>query len=184
MKKLIRYVWPIVEGIIIIYVIVMTSVLLCKNKYGYTQFGRYTLNDVDLVDERGIQGVHDGDLMIVENSNDIKEGDVIYYYMVYDDIYYIKSDSVKKIETDGFSSLYTLSNDEASVASPRVLGKRIKVYPNLGKVYHTLQSRFGFLIFVLLPILIVFIVQIYGLFVLFKYEPIEEVSAKEKSKNE
>ena len=177
MKKVMHYVWSVLEGVIIVYVIAMTLLLLCKNKYGYTQFGRYTFNDVDLVDERGIDGVRNGDLMIVENSNDIKEGDVIYYYMTYDDVYYIKSDTVTKVQTDGFTSLYTLKEDEANVASTRVLGKRIKTYSNIGKIYHIIQSRFGFLFFVLLPILVVFIVQIYGLFVLFKYEPVEEVPA-------
>ena len=182
MKKIMRYVWSFLEGVIIVYVIAMTLILLCKNKHGYTQFGRYTFNDVDLVDERGIDGVRNGDLMIVENSNDIKKGDVIYYYMVYDDVYYIKSDAVTKVQTDGFTSLYTLQKDEASVASTRVLGKRIKIYSNIGKIYHIIQSRFGFLFFVLLPILVVFIVQIYGLFVLFKYEPVEEGASGDKFK--
>ena len=38
MKKVLSFLWSILEFVIIVYVIVMTSILLSKNKYGFTQF--------------------------------------------------------------------------------------------------------------------------------------------------
>ena len=83
MKKVLQFIWSVLEFVIIIYVILMTSILLSKNKYGFTQFGNLTLCTIDLKDERGIVDVKSGDLLLIKNSNDIKVGDIIYYYVVY-----------------------------------------------------------------------------------------------------
>ena len=69
MKKFFRFVWTVVEFIIIVYVIIMTSILLSKNKYGYTQFGKYTLSTIDLVDERAMKDLKEGDKLIIPIIN-------------------------------------------------------------------------------------------------------------------
>lgn len=191
MKKVLRFILSIVEFFVILFVILMTAVLLCKNKYGYTQFGKYTISPIDLVAERGIEDAKEGDLLIVRNSNDIKVGDVIYYYVVYNESYIIQSDPVLKIDSDDYSSVYTINhNGEITVASSRVLGKERQIYPGIGSVLSVLESRLGFLFLVLLPILVIFIYQVYELIVLFRYEKVddeeeeEEDSSKEKEKEE
>ena len=185
MKKIFSFIWSILEFVIIIYVILMTSVLLSKNKYGFTQFGNTTLCTIDLVDERGIDGVKAGDLLIVKNGNDIKENDVIYYYVVYNESYIVHSAPVLKVESDKYSSLYTLDDDgEITVANSRVLGKNHTIYHRLGKVLDVLESKLGFLFLVLLPILVIFIYQIYELIMIFRYEKVEdeeETPVKRKS---
>ena len=164
MKKVLRFVWSVVEFVIILFVILMTSILLNKNKYGYTQFGKYTISSVDLVSERGIKNAKEGDLLIVKNSNDIKKGDVIYYYVVYNESYVIQSDAVMDVESDDFSSVYTIERGGVmTIASSRVLGKDAKVYPFFGSVLAVLESKLGFLFLVLLPVLIIFIYQVYEL---------------------
>ena len=184
MKKIFNFIWSVLEFVIIVYVILMTSILLSKNKYGFTQFGNTTLCTIDLVDERGIEGVKAGDLLIVKNSNDIKVKDVVYYYVVYNESYIVHSAPVTNIESDKYSSLYTLDDDgEITVANSRVLGKNHAIYHHLGKVLDVLESKLGFLFLVLLPILVIFIYQIYELIMIFRYEKVEDTD-EEKDKEE
>lgn len=176
MKKVLRFIWSFAEFFIILFVILMTFVLLSKNKYGYTQFGKYTISSVNLVSERGIQDAKDGDLLIVKNSNDIKIGDVIYYYVVYNESYVIQSSPVLKVDSDDFSSVYTIDRGgEMTIASSRVLGKERKIYHGLGSILAVLESRLGFLFLVLLPVLVIFIYQVYELVMIFRYEKVGEV---------
>lgn len=181
MKKFFRFVWGIFEFVVILYVIVMTAILLSKNKFGYTQFGNYTMSTIDLVDERAMQDVKAGDLLIVRNSNNIKEGDIIYYYVVYEEEYLIQSDPVVNVETDNFNSIYTIKPDdkELTIASSRVLGKERTIYHKLGSILDILESRLGFLLLVLLPILVIFIYQIYELVMIFKYEKVDDEEEEE-----
>lgn len=192
MRKFFRWVWSFLEFVIIVYVIILTSFLLCKNKYGYTQFGDYTFNNVTLLDEKNIQNTKSGDLLIVKNSNDIQKGDVIYYYAVYHDDYIIKSSPVMEINNDDYSSLYTVDDSgPVSIVGTRLLGKYANTYSHLGTILSVLESRLGFLFGVLLPIMIVFIYQIYEFAVILHYERIDskddinestsKVSKKEKS---
>ena len=108
MKKVLRFLWSIVEIVVIAYVILITSFVLCKNKYGYTQFGDSTFDSISLVDEKNIEGTKKGDLLIVQNSNDINVGDRIYYYAAYGEVYVVRSDYVTNIESDDYTSLYTV----------------------------------------------------------------------------
>ena len=175
MRKFLRWVWSFLEFIIIIYVIVLTSFLLCKNKYGYTQFGDYTFHNVNLLDEKNISNVKNGDLLIVKNSNDIHKGDVIYYYAVYNESYIIKSKPVLEIQNDDYSQLYMVDDSgTVNITGTKVIGKYANTYAHIGKVLDVLESRLGFLFGVLLPIMIVFIYQVYEFVVIIRYERVED----------
>ncbi len=189
MKKFLHWVWSFLEVVIIIYVILVTAFILCRNKYGYTQFGDYTFVNVDTRSERTINNSKKGDLLIVKNSNDIAEGDLIYYYAVFDESYIIKTNVVVKEEKDDFNSLYTLDDsDGISISNAKVLGKYATNYSKLGGILDVLESRIGFLFLVLLPIIVVFIYQIYEFIVIIRYEKVEEkeivdkLNKKEKDK--
>lgn len=188
MRKIFRWVWSVLEVIIIVYVIFMTSFILCKNKYGYTQFGDYTFNSIDLMDERNIQNTKKGDLLIVKNSNDIRVGDVVYYYTPFNESYIIRSDVVKEKQDDDYSSLYKVERDgsDISFVSSRVLGKYANTYHKIGGILELLETRIGFLFLVLLPIMIVFIYQVYEFFVIIKYDEVDdgEESGKAEEKEE
>lgn len=179
MKKVLRWLWSICEVVIIFYVIIVTAFILCKNKYGYTQIGDYTFNNVSLIDERNIEDSKKGDLLVVRNSNNIHVGDRIYYYAAYNEAYIIRSDYVISMESDDFSALYTIqrNGENTVVPSARVLGKYSTNYKTVGGILEVLESRIGFLFLVLLPIMIVFIYQIYEFVVILRYE---EVEAKEE----
>lgn len=186
MKKFLRFIWLTVEFIIIVYVIILTSFLLCKNKYGYTQFGSSTIVPIDLLGEKNNPKTKDGDLLIVKNSNDIKEGDLIYYYVVYNENYIVKSSPVISINNDEYSYLYTVDDSgPTSIVGTRVLGKYANTYSSLGSVLNFLLSRIGFLFFALLPILVVFIYRVYDLVMILRYERVEidNLTKKESSNN-
>lgn len=175
LKKIWNVVWSVIEFVVIVYVIIMTTILLSKNKFGYTQFGKYTIASIDELGERSIKDVHDGDLLVVKMTNDIKKGDLIYYYAVYDDTYIIRSDVVTDVENDDLNKVYTIDRDGLSIIlESRVLGKKSKTYANYGAILNTIESRIGFLFLVLLPILIIFIYQVYEFIVILKYESNED----------
>ncbi len=175
MKKVLRFIWSFVEVIIIIYAIILTSFILSRNKYGYTQFGDYTFYNVSLIGETNIDNVKKGDLLIVKNSNDINKGDLIYYYAVFEENYLIKSDVVLDVKKEDLTALYTVDDgSNLTVSSNKVLGKYSSVYPKWGSVLTVLESRIGFLFLVLLPIIIVFIYQIYEFVIILRYEKVED----------
>lgn len=183
MKKILHFLWNFLEVIIIVYAIVITSFILCRNKYGYTQFGDYTFSKISNFDTRNIKDTKNGDLLVVKNSNDIKVGDIIYYYTVFDERYILRSDAVIDIKEDDYSALYTLNDsDKTSVSSNRVLGKYANTYNGVGKVLEVLESKIGFLFLVLLPIMIVFIYQLYEFIIVIRYERVEDDVDSEKKK--
>ena len=183
MKKLFHWVWSFLEVVIIIYVIIITSFILCRNKYGYTQFGDYTFDNINLIEEKNIKDVTKGDLLIVKNSNDIEVGNLIYYYAAFNERYIIRSDVVTNISSDDYSSLYTLAGDgePVTVAGTRVLGKYSNTYAKIGGILDVLESRIGFLFLVLLPIMVVFIYQVYEFIVIIHYENVEEDDEDDKN---
>lgn len=185
MKNFFRWVWSFLEVVIIVYVIALTLFVLCKNKYGYTQFGDYSFVTVGMMEEKTIQNVSKGDLLLVKNSNDIHNGDLIYYYSVINDEYIVKSGVVSNIIDDNYNSLYTVGtgNQAVSVSSNRLLGKYSTTYGTVGSVINILESRIGFLFLVLLPIMVVFIYQLYEFVVILKYDEVDEEGSKKKRKN-
>lgn len=188
MRKVLNWVWSFVEVIIIIYVVLVTMFVLCKNKYGYTQFGDYSFANIDLIAEKNVKDTKKGDLLVVKNSNDIHKGDLIYYYAVLNDNYIVRSAVVADVKEDDYSALYTvsLSNTTINVASSRVLGKYFTVYNNLGSILSVLESRVGFLLLVLLPIMVVFIYQVYEFIIMLKYDEtlVNEVNNSKKRKKQ
>ena len=170
MKKTLHVIWSVPEIIIIIYVICLTTILLAKNKFGFTQLGDYVLTSIGSNDVNNIINTEQGDLLIIKNTSDLNVGDVIYYYAVYDEKYIICSDVVKSMQKDDFSALYTIDDQyNSTVHSDKVIGKYTSKYHKLGNYFSFLQSRVGFLFFVLLPIMVVFIYQIYDFTIILKY---------------
>ena len=81
-------------------------------------------------------------------------------------------------------ALYQLDDEaKTTIATTRVIGKYSAIYHNIGGVLDVLQSRIGFLLLVILPILLIFMYQIYALIIVIKYgeEELEEKSSSDKS---
>lgn len=174
-RKVFGWVWSFLEVLIIVYVIFVTSCILFRNKYGFTQFGSYTMVSVNELRSGYLSNVEKGSLFLVKSTNDLNQGDMIYYYAPTSEQYVIRSGVIKTKVTNDGASLYTLADEaNTTVASTRVLGKYTNSYPKLGAVKDFLESQIGFLFCVLLPIMIVFIYQIYEFIVAIKYDDDDE----------
>ena len=188
MKSFLKVLWGFVEVVIIIYVICITACLLSTNKFGFTQFGDTTLLTISSHMEQFLPESKEHDLIIVKNKpEEIAVGDKIYYYATADNKYIVKTAYVKEIVSkDGLTALYKLDDKSSStIATTRVIGKYSTIYHDIGGVLDILESKLGFLLLVILPILLIFMYQIYALIIVIKYD--EEKIKKEinkKKKNE
>ena len=83
----------------------------------------------------------------------------------------IASDKINEVQKDRENYLYTVSNKNTmAISSTRVLGNKFITIPVLGKILEVVESKVGFIFFVLFPIIIVFIYQLYQFIVMVKYE--------------
>ena len=186
MKSFLKGLWGLIEVIIIIYVICITAFLLCKNKYGFTQIGDMTFITINEEASEYLEESQKGDLLLVkENKDDITVGDKIYYYDTEDSTYVVKSNHVKEMKTsDSGMGVYVLDDEENStIATTRAIGKCSTIYHTIGGILDILQSRLGFLLLVILPILLIFMYQIYALIVVIKYGD-DEIEEKEEPKKQ
>lgn len=186
LKRILKWLWEFVEVLIIIYVIFITSCILCRNKFGYTQFSDMTFITVNDSNTKFIQGSKPGDLLIVRGQQTgLDKGDLIYYYITVDEKYVVRTGVIGSKTEDDYSALYVLNDEKkTSVASNRVIGKYVSTHPGKGSVLEVLESRFGFLFLVLLPILIVFIYQVYQLVIVARYEVVEDDGEEKPKKKE
>ncbi len=171
-NKLLKGVWSFFEIIIIVYVVLMTAFIIFKNKYGYTQVKNYTFYNVDKIGDKNNSRLKKGNLVIIEKTNDIKKGDMIYYYAIYDESYIVRSDTVEDITVNGSDKLYVVHRDgeDVSVFDSKVLGKKGTLYPHLGTILTIVCSRLGFILLVFLPITIVFLYQVYDFINVIRHE--------------
>lgn len=181
-KKILKWLWGFIEGLIIVYVIFITTCILFRNKYGYTDFfDKYTFVTISENSQRFLPSHDAGDLLIIKNQQfSIDKGDVIYYYATINDEYVVRSGAVADVTGDEVSALYVLADeDKTSVSNSRVIGKKVSVHPGKGTILEVLESRVGFLFLVLLPILLVFVYQVYQLVIVAKYETVEDEDTSE-----
>ena len=171
MKKVLHIGWCCLEVIIIAYVIILTSFILHRNLYGFTQFGNYTFVNVSLWDIRNINGVKKNDLLVIKTNKDIHENDMIYYYYVENDRYIVKTNKVIDISEGTVSTSYQIDDNEMSlIPSSRIIGTSGVTYGFLGGILSILESRYGFIFLVLIPIVIVFSYQLYDFIVTIRSE--------------
>lgn len=171
-NKLLKGLWSFFEIVIIVYVVLMTAFIIFKNKYGYTQVNNYTFYNVDKVGDKNNSRLKKGNLVIIEKTNDIKKGDMIYYYAIYDESYIVRSDTVEDITRNGSDTMYVVHRDgeDVSVFDSKVLGKKGTLYPHLGTILTIVCSRLGFILLVFLPITVVFLYQVYDFITVIRHE--------------
>lgn len=178
--------WDLVEVLIIIYVIFVTTCILSKNRYGYTNLFGYTLVSVHQEDEAYIKDSKAGNLLVVKNDGNVNKNQYVYYY--YADVadpnnekYVVRGAFVTDtIKGDG-GELYSLKDKEdPKISKARVLGNYSNQYAVIGGVLEFLETRLGFLFCVLLPIMIVFVYQIYEFVVILNYDKADKIRKNEE----
>ncbi|MBQ7104421.1 MAG: hypothetical protein IJN90_01045 [Bacilli bacterium] len=173
MKSILKILLGILEIAIIIFAIFMVATVFMRNEYGYTQFGDKTWIIIDDMNIAELPHYTSGDLVIIEKVlyNDVNVGDELYYYDTINEQYIVRSGIVKTKAGDNRSALYTFEGEKSTaVAGERLLGEYSSSHSNMGKILGFLQSTAGFLIFVILPILVLFIYQVYNLVMILKYD--------------
>lgn len=153
----------IVLTIYLIVAIFLTACLLTYNDYKISVFGDKSLiivknNDFEPDYKKGAL------LIIKKNSNDeINVNDKIFFYNTYKNkITVSNSTVVKKNKISDNETTYTISGNY-DLSSEYVIGKAstTKVINNVGGVMSFLESRWGFLIIIVLPISILFVYELY-----------------------
>ena len=181
MKKTLSVIWSIIQVIIIIFVILVTVFVLCKNKYGYTEIANHNFSYVTKEDTKYLKNTSKGDLLVIKKDSNPKEGDNIFYYDVDNNEYVIRQDKV--VKTGELS--YYISNS-VKIDKNKIIGKDYKTISKLGGILSKLETKKGFILFIIIPLVIIFIYQIYKFISTIKEEKreIEETIKEESPKDE
>ena len=150
----------------IIIAIILTVFLLNYNKYGVTELGGKTY--IPVTDNELLPNYKKGDLLVVKNaSNDeINANDKIFFYEQNQEkkaVIINLARVISKRVIDEKETTYKLEGD-VDYSSEYVIGttKDTKVYSGLGSVLAALESRWVFLILIILPILFIFLFELYS----------------------
>lgn len=169
-RKILKYLCKVLEFVVILFVIFMTTCLLCRNQYGNTQFGDYSLLVVTKKNKEVLSDFNTGDLVVIKQVeyDDVNIGDKLYYYVAKNKKYHLRQGEVIDKEGDYEASAYKFNEEVPTlVAEEKIVGSLTDIsYHGLGNVLSFLTSRFGFLIFVILPMMLIFIYHVYSLVIL------------------
>lgn len=173
MKKVLKCILGIIGICYFAIVIVVTACLLCYNQYKVTEMFGYTFVMID--DNSDMY--NNGDLVLFQENelNDIRRNDTIFFYEVTNGVASIRYGTVTEImPVTNEEKTFTINNNH-DISSESLIGKTdtAKVVPKLGQVLTVLESRFGFLILVILPTLILFLYELYRVIVEIK-TPIDD----------
>lgn len=156
----------VIATIVILYLIVsllVTSCLLTYNDYMVSVFGDDSLIIVN--DNHKILDYDNGTLLVVSKQvQNIADNDNVLYYNTYDNKVKIEIGKVRQKEkiTD---NEYTFLIDDKFISSEYVIGstKDTKSYALLGSILGLLESKWGYLFIIILPILIMFVYEVHQL---------------------
>lgn len=158
----------------IIISLIVTTCLLHYNDYNIT-----VINGKSLISLKSdYDDLKKGSLVVVKD-NDISVGDKVFYYETNGSDVGVNLRSVKNInKINASESTYTLDNDKV-ITKDFIIGTKnnAKVYPVIGGILLLLESKWGFLGIVILPVAVCFILEIYTLVKEFKPK-------KKRKKNE
>ena len=170
-----KILFDILIGVWFIIALFTTICLLSYNDFGVSTFGKNTLliMDSDELEPDYIEG----DLVVVKRSNDnkIAVGEKVFYYnsSMNSSVLVFLGEVEDKTEVSKTDTTYTIDGEH--VSGEFVIGatKDAKVYNKAGMILGALTSRWGFMFFILFPMLFAII-----------YEVMMIVDAAKKNKND
>lgn len=140
----------------------VTVCLLNFNDSRVTQFGDTSLI---IVDEELSTDYKKGDLVVVKRDDGslVNEGDSIFFYdpSLNDAVNYAE---VNGIEYNGNYYTYTIG-DNYTVYYDYYIGTHGKSFRYVGSVLSVLESKWGFLLLVILPVMVAVIFEIYAIII-------------------
>ena len=173
MKNILKVILGIIGVCYLAVIIVVTACLLCYNDYKVTEMLGYSFIIIDENSEK----YNDGDLVLFRQGemDKVEQNDEIFFYEVTNGIPSIHYGTVTEVlPIDEDERTFTI-NDNHDISSDSLIGKTeiARVYPQIGKILSILESRFGFLILVILPTLLLFLYELYRVMIEIK-TPLEE----------
>ena len=185
MKKVGKILLSILGILYVAVAVFLTVCLLNYNDYKITEFGDTSLI---IVNDELKPNYKKGDLLVVnkDNADAIAQGDSIIFYNTYNNqVSLAVGEVLFKEKINEQETTYTVSGNY-DISSEYLVGstKDAKVYSGLGTVLGVLESRVGFLIFIIFPITLAFLYEIYVLIIEIKETSKEETKEKTKEKKE
>lgn len=171
MEKLLKGIKNFISFVLFViyfcFALVMTVLLLNYNDYGVTQFGDSSLI---LINKKISNDTYkEGDLVVVESAKieDYKIGEYIFTYRV-------GADRIPVVQVGKVGNIYpeedaiSFENGE-TYSSEFIAGTAVKQYGKIGGVLSIIESKWGFLFIVLIPVFLIFIYEVYALIIEIKY---------------
>ena len=155
MKKNLKIVWNIIQVFILVYVFLVTFLVININEYGYSEVGKSTYVPVTKNIKKYLGDYKKSDLLIIKN-NKINKDDEIYYYTVDEANYYISKAKVIEIN----NGVYVTDNN-FNIDQDRIIGNEIIRIKYIGLFINFLLKEIGYFFFIILPMLILLIYNIY-----------------------
>ena len=162
MKKVVKIFGLLIVAVYMVVAVFLTVCLLNYNKYHITELGKIFIALL-------------AGCTTKNNNEDIKSGDYVFFYNAYQNQVSVNLGKIiKSTRVNEKEYTYTLEGN-LEVSSQYVIGKSetSKAYSNMGLVLKVLESRLGFLLIIILPILVLFIYQIYAVILEVK-RPVDE----------
>ena len=168
MKKVLG---SIVFVLYVIIVLTVTILLLSYNEYMCSEINGYTLYIVrdDMLEPHYVKG----DLLIIKHVSDknVNIGDKLYFYQnVSNSDYFVRyGELTNKIEQSS-RTIYTI-DEKYQYDSSYLIGEEdgTIVFHKIGTILAMLESRWGYLFFVVIITLLLFLENLYELYMEIKY---------------
>lgn len=169
--KVFKVIKKIISTILLIiffaFAILMTVFALNRNKYGVTRFGDTSL--VIMNSKSTSEKYKNASLLLIDLKpiEEIKVGDEIFVYVV--DAHGNVSIDYGNVGAVHIQEEAISFDNSATYHMEFVIGEVSKVYDKIGLPLSIVQSKWGFLFIVLVPIFLIFVYQVYELIVEIKY---------------
>ena len=165
MKNFLKIIGILILIPYVIVAITLTVFLINYNEYGITEIGGKTLITVN--DDTLAPTYKKGDLLVVKNQNpdEINANDYIFFYEQNQEKKTVIINLARVISKRKINDTETTFKLEGDVdySSEYVIGsnKDVKIYNTLGSIISTLESRWVFLFVIIVPLLFIFLYEIY-----------------------
>lgn len=151
-----KKIWHVCIILYVLLAVLVTLCLLTYNEYNVTEFGNKLLV---MVENDTTGKFNNGDLIIVNKTNKVKEKDNVFYYVLREKNYYINYGTVEVKKKDSVTIHNEVIDNDLIIGSD----SKATVIPLLGGILSLLESKWGYLCIVILPILIAFLIEVYSI---------------------
>ena len=168
MKKVLSIIFDFLIVLVIVFAVIVTLMSLSSNENGITNVMGYMPFNIQSASMEPT--INKGDMIITKKTDfdELKEKDIISYLSKEQGKTIIITHRVVDIKDENGTKIITTKgdnnadNDDVQVTEANFVSKynNIKI-PVLGSVLTFLQSQIGFFIFIIIPLFILFVYQLY-----------------------